>query len=67
MLWHQELASLVQGRTSRPELQRLAVSIHTTQNIDVAQMTAWFRARDPPPVTTWSTPIPNPRTDGSPG
>jgi uncharacterized protein (DUF305 family) len=51
MLWHQqqaqELASLVQGRTSRPELQRLAVSIHTAQNIDVAQMTAWFRARDP--------------------
>jgi DUF305 family protein family protein len=51
MLWHQEqaqeLASLVQGRTSRPELQRLAISIHTTQNIDVAQMTAWFRARDP--------------------
>jgi uncharacterized protein (DUF305 family) len=51
MLWHQEqaqeLASLVQGRTSRPELQRLAASIHTAQNIDVAQMTAWFRARDP--------------------
>lgn len=51
MLWHQqqaqELASLVQGRTSRPELQRLAVSIHTAQNSDVAQMTAWFRARDP--------------------
>jgi uncharacterized protein (DUF305 family) len=51
MLWHQEqaqeLASLVQGRTSRPELHRLAVSIHTVHNIDVAQMTAWFRARDP--------------------
>ncbi len=51
MLWHQEqaqeLASLVQGRTSRPELHRVAVSIHTAQTIDVAQMTAWFRARDP--------------------
>jgi uncharacterized protein (DUF305 family) len=51
LLWHQqqaqELASMVQGRTSRRELQRLAVSIHTAQNIDVAQMTAWLRARDP--------------------
>jgi uncharacterized protein (DUF305 family) len=51
MLWHQqpaqELASLVQGRTSRPELQRLALSIRTAQTSDVARMTAWLRARDP--------------------
>ena len=51
MLWHrqqaQELASLVQGRTSRPELQRLALSIRTAQTSDVDRMTAWLRARDP--------------------
>ena len=51
MLWHQqqaqELASLVQGRTSRPELQRLALNIRTAQTSDVDQMTAWLRARDP--------------------
>jgi uncharacterized protein (DUF305 family) len=50
MLWHQqqalELASLVEGRTSRPELRRLALSIRTTQTSDVDQMTAWLRARD---------------------
>jgi uncharacterized protein (DUF305 family) len=51
MLWHQqqaqELASLVQGRTSRPELRRLALSIHTAQTSDVDRMTAWLRTRDP--------------------
>jgi uncharacterized protein (DUF305 family) len=51
MLWHQqqalELASLVQGRTSRPELHRLALSIRTAQSSDVDRMTAWLRARDP--------------------
>ena len=51
MLWHQqqaqELASLVQGRTSRPELRRLALSIRTAQSSDVDRMTAWLRARDP--------------------
>ena len=51
MLWHQqqaqELASLVQGRTSRPELQRLALSIRTAQTSDVDRMTAWLRAHDP--------------------
>jgi uncharacterized protein (DUF305 family) len=51
MLWHQqqaqELASLVQGRTSRPELRRLALSIRTAQTSDVDRMTAWLRARDP--------------------
>ena len=50
MLWHQqqalELASLVQGRTSRPELRRLALSIRTTQTSDVDRMTAWLRTRD---------------------
>jgi uncharacterized protein (DUF305 family) len=51
MLWHQqqarELASLVQGRTSRPELRRLALSISTAQTSDVGRMTAWLRTRDP--------------------
>ena len=51
MLWHQEqaqeLAGLVQGRTSRPELERLALSIGTTRTSDVVRMTAWLRARDP--------------------
>ncbi len=51
MLWHQEqaqeLAGLVQGRTSRPELERLALSIGTAQASDVVRMTAWLRARDP--------------------
>jgi uncharacterized protein (DUF305 family) len=50
MLWHQEqaqeLAGLVQGRTSRPELERLALSLGTAQTSDV-WMTAWLRARDP--------------------
>jgi uncharacterized protein (DUF305 family) len=50
MLWHQEqaqeLASLVQGRTSRPELRRLALSIRTAQTGDANRMTAWLRARD---------------------
>jgi uncharacterized protein (DUF305 family) len=51
MLWHQqqalELAGLVQGRTSRPELQRLALNIRAAQRSDVPWMTAWLRARDP--------------------
>lgn len=51
MLWHhqqaQGLASLVQDRTSRPELRRLALSIRTTQPSDVDRMTAWLRDRDP--------------------
>jgi uncharacterized protein (DUF305 family) len=51
MLWHeqqaQELASLVQGRTSRPELHRLALSIRTAQTNEVARMTVWLLARDP--------------------
>jgi uncharacterized protein (DUF305 family) len=51
MLWHQEqaqeLAGLVQGRTSRPELERLALSLGTAQTSDVVSMTAWLRARDP--------------------
>ena len=50
MLWHQqqalELASLVQGRTSRPELRRLALSIRTTQTSDVDRITAWLGTRD---------------------
>jgi uncharacterized protein (DUF305 family) len=51
MLWHQqqmqELASLVQGRTTRPELQRLALSVRTAHTSEVAQMTAWLGAHDP--------------------
>jgi uncharacterized protein (DUF305 family) len=51
MLWHQqqaqELAGLVQGRTSRAELQRLALSIRTPRSADTARMTVWLRARDP--------------------
>jgi uncharacterized protein (DUF305 family) len=51
MLWHQqqalELASLVQGRTSRSELRRLALSIRTAQTSDVVRMTAWLGSRDP--------------------
>jgi uncharacterized protein (DUF305 family) len=51
MRWHQqqarELAGLVQGRTTRPELLRLALSIRTVGTSDVAQMTAWLRARGP--------------------
>jgi len=70
MLWHQqqaqELAGMVQGRTSRPELHRWALNIRTTQTSEVARMTAWLRARDPPLVATLSTRIPSPRTDGSP-
>jgi uncharacterized protein (DUF305 family) len=54
MLWHQqqaqELASLVQGRTTRPELLRLALSIRTARTSDVARMTAWLRARGPAPA-----------------
>lgn len=50
MLWHQqgqELASLVQGRTTRPELLGLALSIRTARISDVARMTAWLQARGP--------------------
>jgi uncharacterized protein (DUF305 family) len=51
MLWHhqqaQELASLVQGRTARPELRRLARSIRTAQISNADRMTAWLRALDP--------------------
>lgn len=51
MLWHeqqaQELAGLVRGRTSRVELQRLALSIRTARGTDVARMTTWLWARDP--------------------
>jgi uncharacterized protein (DUF305 family) len=51
MLWHQEqaqeLASLVQGRTTCPELLGLALSIHTAQTSDVAPMAAWLRAHAP--------------------
>jgi uncharacterized protein (DUF305 family) len=50
MLWHhqqaQGLASLVQGRTARPELRRLALSIRTTQTSDLDRMTAWLGTRD---------------------
>jgi uncharacterized protein (DUF305 family) len=50
MRWHhqqaQELASLAHGRTSRPELRRLALSIRTAQTSDADRMTAWLRARD---------------------
>jgi uncharacterized protein (DUF305 family) len=48
MLWHQEqageLASLVQGRTTRRELRRLGHSMPTAQSSDIAQLRAWLRA-----------------------
>jgi uncharacterized protein (DUF305 family) len=51
MLWHeqqaQELASLVQGRTTRLELLRLARSIRTARSSDVARMAAWLHVRRP--------------------
>ncbi len=51
MLWHQqqaqELPGLVQDRTFRAELQRLALSIRTPRSADTARMTVWLRARDP--------------------
>jgi uncharacterized protein (DUF305 family) len=54
MLWHQEqaqeLAGLVQGRTTRPELLRLALSIRTARTSDVARIAAWLRARGPGPA-----------------
>jgi uncharacterized protein (DUF305 family) len=53
MLWHQQqahqLASLVQGRTTRPELLRLALGIPSAQSSDVARMTARLHARGPAP------------------
>jgi uncharacterized protein (DUF305 family) len=46
VLWHQQqaqhLASLVEGRTTRPKLLRLALGIRTAQSSDVARMTAWL-------------------------
>jgi uncharacterized protein (DUF305 family) len=52
MLWHQQqaqdLASLVQGRTTRPELLRLGRSIRTARSSHAARMAAWLRARAPP-------------------
>jgi uncharacterized protein (DUF305 family) len=51
MLWHeqqaQELAGLVQGRTSRAALQRLALSLRTARSTDITWMTTWLWARDP--------------------
>jgi len=49
MQWQQEqareMARLVPGRTARRELRRLARSMITMQSSDVAQTTAWLRAR----------------------
>jgi uncharacterized protein (DUF305 family) len=72
MLWHQqqaqELASLVQGRTTRPELRRLALSIRTAQTSDVGWMTAWLRTRDPAAGDQLGhSDTPSPRTAGSLG
>jgi uncharacterized protein (DUF305 family) len=54
MVWHeqqaQELASLVQGRTTRPELLRLALSIRTAWTTHVSRMTAWLHGRRPDPA-----------------
>jgi uncharacterized protein (DUF305 family) len=54
MLWHHQQAhhmvSLIQGRTTRPELLRLAVGIGTAQSSDIAPMTAWLHARGPAPA-----------------
>ena len=46
MLWHQQgqqLASLVQGRTTRLELLGLALSLRTARTSDLARMTAWLQ------------------------
>jgi uncharacterized protein (DUF305 family) len=49
MLWHREqagqMASLVQGRTSRPELRGLTRSIRAARSSDFAQIMAWLRAQ----------------------
>jgi hypothetical protein len=49
MLWQQQqaqhLASLVEGRTTRPELLRLALGIRTAQSSDLSGMAAWLPAR----------------------
>jgi uncharacterized protein (DUF305 family) len=51
MLWHhqqaQHMAGLVQDRTTRSELRRVAASIRTARRSDVARMTTWLRARGP--------------------
>jgi uncharacterized protein (DUF305 family) len=64
MIWHQqqaqELASLVQGRTTRPELLRLAPTIRTAWTSDVARMTAWLRARGPAPADDLAHPATDP-------
>jgi uncharacterized protein (DUF305 family) len=48
MLWHQdqarEMARLVLGRATRPELRRLSRSMRAAQSNDVAHLTAWLRA-----------------------
>jgi uncharacterized protein (DUF305 family) len=48
MLWHQEqaleMASLVQGRTARPELRRLALSMRAARSSDIVRMRAWLGA-----------------------
>jgi uncharacterized protein (DUF305 family) len=50
MVWHsqqaRQLASLVQRRTTRPELRRLARGTRTAQRHDVAKLTAWLRTHD---------------------
>ena len=47
MVWHhdqaREMAGLVVGRTTRPELRSLARSMDTAQSNDVARLTAWLR------------------------
>ena len=48
MLWHQdqakEMAQLVQGRATRPELRRLARSMRAADSRAVAELRAWLRA-----------------------
>jgi uncharacterized protein (DUF305 family) len=41
----QHLASLVEGRTTRPEPLRLALGIRTAQSSDLSRMAAWLHAR----------------------
>jgi uncharacterized protein (DUF305 family) len=64
MLWHQqqaqELAGLVPGRATRPELLRLARSIRTARTGDAARMTAWLRARGPAPADDFVHPATEP-------
>ena len=48
MVWHhlqaRDMAGLVAGRTTRPELRSLARTMHAAQSNDVVRLAAWLRA-----------------------